>query len=378
MLCKTQNKLRYNGLSWVVNEYKLNYYSHPKLPLFGLKYTLDSPRLDPVVRECRGIILEKNTFKVVGRPFNRFFNVGDVQEEFKQFNWGDFTCVNKVDGSLIILYNYRGVWHVNTSGSFGLGTTPYGDKTWRELFWETADFWIDRLEPTRTYCFELCTPYNKVVKDYEPTVFLIGVFERIKGGEVYRDFSERAVDLEAERILAHRPKIYEVRDKEGAKTLMRSLETLEEVEEGIIIRDNRGARFKWKTEKYLSLHRLKSNDNIMLGKNLVKAVLAGSAAEISLRFPEIQRALSEVEREINRVVEEISNIWFVHGDIGSQKKFALKVKEHPFAWVLFGLRKKCELGPGCFKNIIRQFLLDRPDKVADTLFGKRIFEYDFK
>jgi tRNA splicing ligase len=91
-----QEFLHAKGIDKLQSKLKINVYRHPTLPLVGFKYNqIDSPRTHPVVRECRGIVLEDKTWKLVAKPFNRFFNVGEVPDEFAEFNWGRFTCVNK-------------------------------------------------------------------------------------------------------------------------------------------------------------------------------------------------------------------------------------------------------------------------------------------
>jgi len=61
----------------------------------------------PIVRESRGIILDSaDNWKVVARPFDRFFNYGENVDEDK-FDWTSFVAQEKVDGSLMIVYHYR-------------------------------------------------------------------------------------------------------------------------------------------------------------------------------------------------------------------------------------------------------------------------------
>jgi len=157
-------------------------YEHPTLPLVGAKYSqIESPKTNHIVKECRGIVLEKDTHNVIAKPFPRFFNAGEDLEEFKKFNWNNFVCTTKEDGSLAIIYYYQNIWHMNTSGSFGLGEVNFSGKIWRELFWQTFDKvggLKDKLNPKYTYVFELCTPYNKVIRPYkDDKIFGLGVFE---------------------------------------------------------------------------------------------------------------------------------------------------------------------------------------------------------
>lgn len=75
-------------------------------PLVILNYDqIESPKTHPVVRECRGLVLEKDTWNVVARAFTRFFNYGETD---CQFDWSKFTATTKEDGSLLLLYRYAG------------------------------------------------------------------------------------------------------------------------------------------------------------------------------------------------------------------------------------------------------------------------------
>jgi hypothetical protein len=49
-------------------ELGIKFYEHPSLPLVGFKYhQIDSPKTNEIVRECRGIVLEKNTWNLVAK-----------------------------------------------------------------------------------------------------------------------------------------------------------------------------------------------------------------------------------------------------------------------------------------------------------------------
>jgi tRNA splicing ligase len=208
----------------------INFKRHPSLPLILFKYSqIDSPRHHELVRECRGIVLEEGTWKIVAKGFNRFFNVGEVDWEYRRFNWDDFEVRSKEDGSLILLYNYEGEWHVNTSGSFGLGELDSYGGTWRDLFWATAPFHVNDLKmfnPTQTLVFELCTPYNKVVRTYKPTVYLLGIFDHVWQNEGYpsMELSPHLVDDLAEGLGVPRPKSYKFSGQEEVRKFLQDQE----------------------------------------------------------------------------------------------------------------------------------------------------------
>ena len=84
---------------------------HDTLPLAIVNYDqIASPKTHPVVRECRGLVLNTDTLEVVARGFNRFFNWGEVADEMPLFDFSDFVVQEKVDGSFVLLFYFAGRW----------------------------------------------------------------------------------------------------------------------------------------------------------------------------------------------------------------------------------------------------------------------------
>jgi len=350
-------------------------YRHPSLPLCGFKYSqINSPRNHPVVMECRGIVLEDVTWKVVAKPFRRFFNVGEYVEEFKSFDWTNSTCITKEDGSLAILYYYANQWHVNTSGSFGLGKAFEYDGCWRDLFWNYAGFTANGLSgfEATTLIFELCTPYNKVVKRYEnPGVFLIGIVDT----HTMYEYSERGLNTIAHLNSWRRPTNFEAHLIEAVGGIIASFEASKEMTEGVVIRDGT-TRWKWKAKDYLALHRLKDNGNIIRPKRLCEVVLTNETSEVLAVMPEVTTALCKVEKAIDALVEDLDRQYWAYGTYRSQKTYALAIKDHKFSWVLFKLRKMGRDPNDSQVKQIRSMLLSKVENTAAALFPSITFTFD--
>src|SRR5262249_28873582 len=73
-----------------------------------LEYSqLDSPFAEPIVRECRGLILdEARDWAVVSRSFDKFFNHGEPLAA--SIDWATATVQEKLDGSLCVAYHHGG------------------------------------------------------------------------------------------------------------------------------------------------------------------------------------------------------------------------------------------------------------------------------
>ena len=371
-MLELQKHIRQHGLDSLA-DLGIRVYRHPSLPLVGFKYSqIDSPRNHPVVLECRGIVLEDKTWEVIAKPFDRFFNVGEYADEFATFDWENSSCVTKEDGSLIILYWYGGEWHVNTSGSFGLGEAPYYSGTWRDLFWEFSGINREDLDPFRGYTliFELCTPYNKVVKRYEnPGAYLIG----INCPDTEWEAGEGYLDKIAEYMDWLRPIRFEAHGPEMVAAVIRSMENANEIIEGVVIRDSQ-RRWKWKTKDYLALHRLKDNGNIIRPDRLLDIVLTNEQHEVLAVMPEVKTALDQVQFQFTMVLGELMTLWDENKGAASQKEFALAIKHHKLCHLLFSLRKQfgADAGEAELLGLIRPI----SKKVAETIFGGQTFTFD--
>lgn len=328
-------------------------YTHPHLPLVGYKYDqVDSSkfRFDPVVKNARGIVLEKDTHQVVAKAFDRFFNLG---EEEINFNWNDFSCYSKEDGSLILVYNYGGEWHLNTSGSFGFGKIQDHDFTWKDLFNSAIHLPYNRLNVNYTYIFELCSLYNKIVRDYNnPTAFLLSINE--KGKELdNHSFHQERIRLNVDNHPFEYSSTLNTQDK--ILDYLSEKEKTDPTFEGFVLKDNLENRIKVKNKGYLLLHRLKSN-GVFSRKKVIELCLMSEIDEILSRFPEMVSTFLPIQSKINELVESIECVWEEYKDIPSQKEFALAVKDYNFSWFLYNLRKNPYLN-------IRKVMLEKPDRV---------------
>ena len=174
-------------------EYGIKHRRHGKYPhLIQFKYNqIDSPMGERIVQECRGIILdERANWMVIARPFDKFFNYGEGHAA--PIDWDSARAMEKLDGSLIIFYNYGGSWHVATSGMPDASGDIGGfGMTFEALFWEIweqAGYKLPYGQEHYTLMFELTSPYNRIIvnnRDFRLT--LLGVRNRRTGCELPPD-----------------------------------------------------------------------------------------------------------------------------------------------------------------------------------------------
>jgi len=356
----------------LTSKYGIKVKRHPDLPLYQFSYSqIDSPKFKAIVRECRGLVLEDGSWNLVAKPFERFYNFGEYREDCNKFNWDDYDAFTKEDGSLCILYFYDGEWHVNTRGSFGLGQIhPGTDKTWRDAFW-----WASKLTPVdlkgfedHTFLFELCTPYNKVVRRYDkPCVFLLGAF--FGPDEVTPD------NLKVIGLPTPIPDTHHFYSRHDLEQYLLRQEENDPTYEGLVLRDARGVRLKFKTKTYTSMHHLKDNGNILRAKRLVPLVLSGEAEELALYLPEVESALYDCQATIRRVTSEVVELWEKAKDAETQKDFALMVKDHELSGLLFEMRK---LYPEDGEYRIRKLIREGSDRMVKSVFKDKTWDFDIE
>lgn len=169
-----------------------------------LKYNqIESPFGEPIVRECRGIILdEASDWAIVSRAFNKFFNHGEGHAA--ALDWSTAKVQEKVDGSLCVVYPYSGQWHVATSGTPDASGDVNGSGRFSEYFWRTYEETADELlmGPVYPCCFffELSGPANRIVVVHEkPSLTCLGGRNLETGVEIFVEEASERTGIRAVR-----------------------------------------------------------------------------------------------------------------------------------------------------------------------------------
>lgn len=296
---------------------------HPSEPLVILNYGLKTPKLDPIGRECRSLCLNTADWSIVAKGFTRFLNLGESDPEDKLFNYDSFSCNEKVDGSLILLY-YWGRWRINSRSTFGDGKVELCDMTWEQLFFENFPGDLTKLNPALTYVFELCSPYNQVVKWYPKTeIILLACFDK---------FGNEICDLPN----LPKPPTYTF---SCIIDCVSYLVNKDKEFEGFVIRDNKGNRLKIKNKNYLIAHHFKTGtwgrDRILEFLMLPQA----EQEEFMAYYPAFKPKLTKIKEEAAQKLAFLSQIYYNSKGIESQKEFALSIKDVPMKGILFNCRK---------------------------------------
>lgn len=344
------NEIKAFGLDFVVANYSLVCKKENNKVL--LKYhQIDShfARGTKAVRECRGLILEEGTWKVMSLPFVRFFNLGENHAD--DIDYDTAKTFKKEDGSLIALYwdwNQE-KWCIQTSGTIE-ANTPVGldsDLTFFKLACNTMDFEVDENGVIQNfkgnknfiYVMELCTPYNVVVTPHKTCYTRVLT---IRNRETLKELSWENVIIESETVGLKAVECYGFNPKDVVKMA----KDLPQVEEGYIVCDGNFNRVKVKNPAYVALHHLKSK---LCKEELFTVIFKGEQDEFLTLFPEYTDMLYDRIEWLDIVKKDVQN---VHKDL---KLSAPTDSKKSYAIYLQGLMKTYPLSSHFASYFYRMF-----------------------
>lgn len=300
-----------------------------------LKYNmLESDMYNEIVQECRGVIVDTKEMKVVCNSYKKFFNATEPQAAKLE---GKIRAEEKVDGSIIKMFFYKGEWRVATNGTIDARDAdlmiPYGDiRTYRDLFDAAFAKYLDTdtlsllQDENYTLIFELISPVNRIVVAYPETdLVLLGIRENTTGDEL----DPRNTHLGK---IFKTPKIYDIDTIDQALEVAK---TLGVNEEGFVLVDENFNRVKVKGAEYLAMHRMRSNNLSLRG--FLATVLNNSQDDLIAYFPEYTPFIDEIQDRLKGLISEIEDLISTAPWDKGKKDFALQVKDKPHSSILFKL-----------------------------------------
>lgn len=245
-------------------------------PYMLLKYGITADFSDAVVQQCRGIIYKKENgrYVCVCRPFDKFFNY--QESNAAAIDWSSARVQEKVDGSIIKLW-YDGYWRWSTNGVIDAFKSPLGNlMSFGELI-KKADNYIDvnlnTLDNRYTYMFELVSPYNQVVIQYDKVhLYHIGTRNTLTGEEVNMD------------IGVEKPKMYKLTSLNECIRAAEAMNDKTMEQEGFVVVDKNYNRIKIKSSKYFIYHYM-VNNGAMSSKRVIDIIQHDEMEEAIKQFP---------------------------------------------------------------------------------------------
>lgn len=286
-----------------------------------------------VVMECRSLVVESpwqsNSWRIVSRSFDRFFNEGEIEHEYDIFQ---LTAYEKIDGSLVSFFYHNGEWLYRTKSMLMPGYSdcmPSG-RSWKELIESTIQ--ADLLVKSATYIFEIVSSDNRVVTRYPgDQAYLLAMRVNDSGEYISNVLLERALSS-MPRIKA--PKMFKFDTMEH---VLESVKSLPNLEEGYVMYDMLNQPvLKIKSPAYVAAHRLRG-DSVLTPKRILEMIFIGESDEYLAIFPEDELPFREMALKINSLLRHLGAGWAEFRDIEDQKEYALAVmdKFEPFQSLFF-------------------------------------------
>ena len=321
--------------------------THPTLPLTIWNYNEKvqyEGLWDEVTAQCRGLITENTTGKILVRPFKKFHNDEEVVGKGVIPSQGDYVYIQeKMDGSLGILFNYEDQWIMATRGSFA------SEQAIKGLEIVKSKYFLASWSKEYAYLVEIIYEANRIVVRYdeEKIVFLSVVLN-----ESWK--WEPTDDTELHWTTAN-----------FSDELYKSLKQKNETnKEGFVLRFQPGNfRMKIKFEEYVRLHKVMTN----LSTTAVWEVLSSGASmdDLLKDVPdEFYQKIKQYENELTSLFNLIVSDYFIHfrtiqskvGDVSNNRaKFALFAKQYQYPSILFAMLDGKDIAPIISKIIKPEF-----------------------
>ena len=308
--------------------------------LYVLNYDqINSPKAHPIVMECRGLIID-HSFNIVSRSLDRFFNLGEQPDTQVHLDWTKAECAEKVDGSLIKIYNWKGTWYCSTRGTaFAESNCNFGG-SFKSLIFKALDcddeiefqhlcnLWLDS---DWTYVLELTCRENRVVKSYDGYTLHYLASRHNQSGEFGDDYEKQAALMIGAREV-NTFKFSSVDD------CINTAKHLPDLEEGYVVYQDGKPVCKVKSPAYVAVHHIRGEG--LSPKRIMQLVLINEQDEYLNYFPEDEKFFTPYVKALQELLYDIVIVYERFEGIVEQKEFALSVKDYPFSGVLFQARQK--------------------------------------
>jgi hypothetical protein len=282
--------------------------------LVMLKYNmLEDPDFNnPMVRECRGLVLDADTFETVEVPFYKFGNYGESY--CPEIDWKSSMTTQKIDGSLIKVVRFGKDILISTNGTIDAFKAPvpeqvgcryssFGEMA-SELFENIRDknnlSWETMFEENVTYMFEMVSKWTRVVVPWETEgdLYFLG----------YRDNINLQEGFPFNHILSRYFKVPEIYNLSSLSECLDATSKLPWNEEGYVVVDSKFNRIKIKSPAYVAIHHMKG-EGVFSTKNAIDLIKMNTADDYLSYFPEVTDKFMAVKDKFMGVVRKVDDFW---------------------------------------------------------------------
>lgn len=211
---------------------------------------------EPFVKFCNGIILEKETCKIICYSFNKCNEENEIDN-----NLFDTKIYSEpsYEGTLMRAYNYNNEWILSTKKMIHSKRAKWiSNKSFNELFYEILENnnLFEKLDKNKCYSFILIHNENNVVIKYpENTIIHVATYDLVNNKEVEEIISCNGVMKSVRTLL-------EISNNEELATYIENVKkdtTLEN--EGIVLINEDYVRQKFRKNLFCHIRNLWGNTN---------------------------------------------------------------------------------------------------------------------
>lgn len=250
-----ESKTRLEHLGLVVKEYD---------NLYLVKYDKTRSNMEHEdVLKCRGIILEKNTNRLVCISPPKSLPVDFYHKKYLDKNSEGVLIEEFYDGTMINVFRYNDTNYISTRSCLGAHNKYRSIKTFKTLFSECIDFDVfEKLSSGYCYSFLLQHPDNKIVKQYDRPSNVLVMTTKINQDNSVKILNpeETLKLLQSSNVELSTPRRFEI---DSMESIYNELDNLNESDQGFVLKyydngsDNRS---KIRNLKYNDIRKLRGND----------------------------------------------------------------------------------------------------------------------
>jgi hypothetical protein len=331
--------------------------------LASLKYNqIESPMHEPIVQQCRGMVVHTARNLVLAWGYNKFWNLGETLAA--PIDWNTVRTFNKLDGSLMQLYWHEERWRVASSGhptaggSFGAES-----RTFQEAFWQTFNALSYQLPPEElqdtTFLLELCDAPNRIVVRHEKPLLVLHGARRLTTGQemAYDELHGIANQLAWQLVEA-----FPLNSVERCLEAAASLNPLQQ--EGFVVVDASFNRVKIKSPRYVILHHMKGDAT---PRRAIELWQTGETGELLAHFPEMASTILPIQEQLDDVARLAAD---EHDEAlcrsVDRKGYASMATRYPFSAVMFRMLTDGNTGTAAAKVIMRRMSLAALERMIDV------------
>lgn len=322
---------------------------HNELDLYIYNYTQKvqyEGLWDDVTTSCRGLVLDSSQ-NVIARPFKKFFNYEEITDKGIVPFGERIVVMDKLDGSLGIVFNYKGKWIVSTRGSFESEQSIKAKEILDKMGF------VEWVPPEWTLLFEIIYPENKIVVDYGDleTLVLTAAVHRDTGEEMDYDYMNfyfgRYISVSSLNIV----------NAKYTDTVNPQILQENEIDnkEGYVIKfEPSGFRMKIKFANYVRLHKIMTNFS---EKRVIEALSDGIPLSFLLEgvpdefFNEVKKIQKKFEDRRDELISIAKNRMLNAPKTEDKKEFALWALQFDDNDLLFSLYHGRDIDKQIWKKI---------------------------